>query len=1185
MYRFLSLAAAALGLLMCAHAQNATGTLDGRVTDASTAAVPAASVTIENPATNVHWTMETNAEGRFYQRYLQPGTYRITVEKTGFRKYVQNDILLNVEQTVTLNIPLEVGDVSTTVEVESSAAQLSTESSTVATTVNSKAVLDLPLGGNRSPMSLVTLVPGVVPSTGSNSPWISGGRNDYNDVTIDGTSVIVPENNVSHLQIGYLPNEETVLEFSVVTNSLAPEYGRTGGGTINIATRGGTNQVHFTLFEFFRNNVLNSNSWGNNRNGLARGIVRYNQFGGTVGGPVYIPHVYNGKNRTFFFVSEQSVRTPGAVADTGSVPTDAMRQGIFTGLTNGSGGGGGQPVTIYDPATAAPNSACPSAQPSCFRQPFPNNVIPQNRFDPVAVKLMTYWPEPNCPGCVTNPALQTGNWKTQGVANNPYDQIDTRIDHNFSEKFRMFARGSNQSGLSSDFNGFGNVGTPFGSGPTNYYNRNVTANAIYTFNPTTIFNFNYGFARDVSVHTAFSHGTKPSSLGFPSAIDSVVDGYEFPQISLSGNIAGYNLGQASYTTLNDRPYSHIVRADLTKVFARHTFKMGGTWEKLFVNFTQLGSPDGQYSFGSSYTQQNTSQGTSTTQGNGMATFLLGLPSNNGSDLQYTFSAATASAYAGGYFQDDFKVNPKLTINLGVRYDVDIPRTERYNRLSYFDINAVSPLQGMVQSSAICPNCGNLKGAMEFVGTPGAAYGRHQTPTDMNNWAPRIGFAYNLFSKTVIRGAYGILYAPSMLQAAGTSGTSGTEGFTGGTALNTTLNSGQTFVASLSNPFPNGLIRPLGSAPGPISGTLTDIGGGVQDSYFIDYVNPMIQQWNFNIQQEIKGQWLVQAGYLGSKGQHLPDGESSITFNQLPASDLALGSNLTAQVPNPFYGIIKNPTSTYANPTVSANLLLDTYPQYSGVSAFRKPMANSNYQSFILSVEHRYRNGISMLASYTIAKLLDDASQVVNYIGQAGTKQDTYCRKCEKSVSSQDVPQRFVTSFNYELPFGRSRKYLTSIPKAADFVLGGWQMNGILTFQKGIPIAIGNGGNTTGINSPGIRPTDNGQNPARGGRIADRLNEYFVQSDFSQTPNYTFGNVGRFLPNVRQPGAHNLDFSLFKNFRPIERMNIQFRAEAFNFTNSPTWNAPGTTVNNVSTFGIVTSASGSRTVQLALKLIY
>lgn len=1185
MMRATTFAVAVCLLSSIAVAQNATGTLDGRVTDPSNAAVPTATVTIENQATNVHWSMSTSNEGRFYQRFLLPGLYRVTVEKSGFQKYVQSDILLDVEQTITLSVPLKLGDVSSTVQVEASAAQLATESATVTTTVSSTAILDLPLGGNRSPMSLVTLVPGVVPSAGSNNPWISGGRNDYNDVTIDGTSVIVAENNVSHLQIGYVPNEDSVQEISVVTNSLAPEYGRTGGGSINMATRSGANQYHGTLFEFWRNNVLNANSWGNNRNGLARGIVRYNQFGGTFGGPVLIPKVYNGKNKTFFFVSEQSVRTPSAVTDTGSVPTDAMKQGIFTGLTNGASGGVGQAVTIYDPATAAANAACPASQPTCFRTPFPNNVIPPTRIDPVATKLMTYWPEPNCVSCITNAALQTGNWKTQGVANNPYDQIDTRIDQYFSDKFRMFARGSNQTGVNTDFNGYGNAGTPYGAGPVNYYNRNVAVSSVYTFSPTVILNINYGFARDVSIRFPFSEGTKPSSLGFPSFIDAVVDNYEFPQISTSGNIAGYSLGQASYTTLKDIPYDHVLRGDLTKVLSKHTLKMGGTFEKMFLNFTQYGSPDGQYSFSANFTQQNTSAGSSTTQGNGFATFLLGLPSNNSSDLQYSFSAATASAYVGGYFQDDWRASNKLTLNIGIRYDVDIPRTERYNRMSYFNIEAPSPLQGQVQASALCPSCGNLMGAMGFVGTPGDPWGRHQTPTDMHDWGPRFGFAYSVLSHTVIRGAYGILYAPSMMQASGTSGTSGMEGFTGGTPLNTSLNSGQTFVASLSNPFPSGLIRPLGSVQGPYSGSLTDIGAGISDSYFADYVTPMMQQWNFTVQQQLKNSWLIQAGYLGSKGQHLPDGESSTTYGQLPYADQALGSALTATVANPFYGIITNPTSIFSKSTIQANYLLSPYPQYTGVSAFRKPMANSNYQSAIFSVQHRYKSGLTLLVSYSDAKLLDDASQVVTYIGPAGTKQDAYDRKSDKSVSSQDVPQRLVISSTYEWPIGRGHRFLNQIPKAADFLIGGWQMNGIATFQKGLPLQLSNGGNSTGLLSPGIWASDNGQNPERTGPIGNRLNEYFVQSDFSQTPNYTFGNVGRFLPNVRAPGQHNLDFSLFKTFVPKEGMRVQFRAEAFNFTNSPVWSSPGTTVNSPSTFGIITSASGNRTMQLALKLYF
>ncbi|MCU1328546.1 MAG: hypothetical protein JWN34_3916 [Bryobacterales bacterium] len=1188
MKRILAIATAMFALAGYSLAQNAAGTLTGTVTDASGAAIPAANVTVENVATNVKQTIPTNAEGRFYQRYVLPGTYSVTVEKTGFQKSVTTGIGIAVEQTVSLNIGMKLGDVATTVEVSASTAQLSTESSTVATTIGQKAVLDLPIQG-RNPLSLAALVPGVVTGNGGSTPWISGGRNNSNDVTIDGTSVIVPENNVSNLQVGYTPIEDSVAEVSVVTNSLAAEYGRTGGGTINIATRGGTNTIHATLFEFNRNDKFNANSWSNIRNNIPRNVVRFNQFGGSVGGPIYIPKVYDGRSKTFFFFSEQSTRQPTGQSPTLSVPTVNERNGIFTGWTNGANNGLGAAVTIYDPLTSGPNSACPAAIPNCFRQAFANNVIPPSRVDPVAKKLLTFMPLPNSPSSVTNAALQTNNFRTTGSSTSPNNRFDARVDHNFSEKLRAFVRVSNDWGYNSNFNVYGNPGTNGGGdGPTTYYNRNATFNAVYSLNPTTIINFNYGFARDYSIRLPFSQGTKPSDIGLPASLDGVVDNFEFPQVTFRGNQSDYNLGQASFTTLYNFPSAHIFRGDLTKIMGRHTLKTGGTYEKLFVNFTQLGSPTGQFAFTNANTQQIANGNNSTTQGIGMASFLLGLPTNNGSDLQFTFSAATASAYMGGYVQDDWKVTSKLSVNLGLRYDVDTPRTERYNRLSYWDVDAVSPLQGQVAASAICPSCGNLKGAMRFVGTDKSSFGRRQTPTDTNNWGPRIGFAWNGIPKTVIRGAYGILYSASMLQAAGTSGSSGTAGFTGSTALNTTLDNGQTFVASLSNPFPNGIIKPQGSKEGPISGSSTSLGNGIGDTFFIDYRNPVIQQWNMNVQREVKGGWILMAGYLGSKGQHLPDGESSMQYNQLPTSYWQFGNNLLANVPNPFFGKIQDPTSTYYNPTIQARLLLTPYPQYNGVGAFRKPQANSIYHSFIASAEHRYSNGLSMQISFTGGKLLDDASQVVSFIGQAGTKQDFYCRKCEKSVSAQDVPARLVTSFNYDLPIGKGRKLFANMPKVADAFIGGWQINGVNVFQKGIPIAIGNNGNSANLGAPGIRPTATGIDPYVGGNIGDRQNNYFNQAAFTQTPNFAFGTVGRFLPNVRQVGTHNLDFSIFKNYHPIEKAQLQLRGEFYNATNTNVWSNPGTTI-GTSTFGIVTSKvsnnTSQRSAQLGIKLIF
>lgn len=1159
-------------ILFCSFvsAQNAVGTIQGRVTDPTGAAVPAAKVIVENQSTGTRQTLSSNAEGFFVNPYMLPGSYRVTVEKTGFSKNVTNDIVVAVEQVIALEVGLKVGDIATTVEVQASAAQISTESSTISTVVGSKAVLDLPLNG-RNVFSLATLVPGVIPGGGGSTPWISGGRNATNEITIDGTSVILPENNVSNLQTGYTPIEDSVQEFTVITNSLAAEYGRTGGGVINVATRGGTNRYRLSLFEFFRNSKLNTNTWLNNRNGAPLLPLQNNQFGGTLGGPIRIPGFYNGKNRTFFFFSWQTQRALNGAQNQASVPIAEWEQGNFANLKNGNG----QPVIIYDPTNFDAAGS---------RLPFTGNVIPSERINNVAKNLFKFWPSPNA--VPTNAFTQQNNLFVSGKSVSDDDRFDSRIDHNFSEKFRMFARGSFDRSLGVPFNGFGNPGTSIGDGPNNSNQYNVTVNGVYTLTPTTILNFNYGFARNVSIRFPFSEGTSPASLGFPQSFADItaINNFEFPNFSFSGNTNVSNLGQATFTTLKNRPYSHILRGDVTKIMGKHTLKFGGDWSKQFLNFTQLGAPDGQFAFGASFSQQVVNAAAVATQGNGFATFLLGLPNNNTNDLAHSFDAATSGSYFGFYFQDDWKVTSKLTLNIGLRYDVDIPRTERYNRLSYFDIDAPSPIAGKV-SSALCPACSNLKGAMQFVGQGGSKYGRHQTPTDLNDFGPRFGFAYHALKNTVVRGAYGILYSPSVMQAAGTSGSSGTEGFESGTPLNITIDNGRTFLTNLSNPF-LAYNLPRGSVAGPFSGPSTNVGLGVQSSFFIDYRNPVIQQWNLNVQQQVKGDWVLMAGYLGSKGQHLIDGESSMPYTQLPASALALGSQLTTQVANPFFGIIQNPTSTLGtSSTVQLRQLLSPYPQYNSISAFRKPQANSIYHSLILSAEKRFSKGLGVLISFTGSKLLDDSSQVVNFLGAAGAKQDYFNRQADKSISAQDVSKRFVVSAVYELPFGKGKPFLANANPVVDGILGGWQINGIATFSKGLPLQINNGGNNTNIGSPGQRPNNNGKSAAKDGPIADRLNAYFDPTVFSAAPSFTFGNLGRFLPDVRGPGIHNLDFSLFKNFKIKERATLQARGEAFNFTNSPTWAAPGTTVTAPGAFGVITSANGQRQVQIALKLMF
>ncbi len=1158
-FRYLTIAVASLALCHSASAQSATGAIQGRVTDRSGGAVPEASVKIENQKTGVQTSTVTNGQGAFLQPYLIPGEYKLTVEKPGFDKNVTSDIRLSVQQTIELELTLKVGEISTTVEVNANSAQLNTSTSEVSTVITNKAMIDLPLNG-RNPYSLATLAPGVFPGGGS-TPWMGGGRNASSEITIDGASIIVPENNVSIQDTGYQPIVDTVEEVAVITNSLSAEFGRTGGGVITVATKSGTNKLHGSGFDFLRNSKLEANSWSNNRNGAKLGAFQQNQFGGTMGGPVFIPKVYDGRNRTFFFFAEQSQRTRSAASATATVPLASWKNGDFSDLRNGSG----QPIIIYDPDTVTQD-----ASGNYIRQPFAGNIIPRNRMDPVALNMLKYFPTPNA--VPTNIYTNANNFFNTGKSKNTDDRFDSRIDHNFSNRFRLWARGSYSSGPSFPFNGFGNAGSSSGDGPTYSTNYNVALNSVYTFNPSTILNVSYGFARKIAHRDPFSQGMDLAGLGFPGNLVQAASeqNLEFPRTDIGGNDGVASLGQATFTTLRIQSYSHDLRTDLTKVHSSHNFMAGAETRLLFMNFRQHGAPSGSYSFNNGWTQRQVGAASSTTQGAGMASFLLGYL--GGGSLEHTMAIASASRYYGFYFRDDWKVSRKLTLNLGLRWDVDFPRTERYNRLSYWDPEAPSPLAGKV------PAFPNLKGAMRFV-TPNH---RTQTPTDLNNWGPRFGFAYQFEHKTVFRGAYGILYSPSVLQASGTSGSSGTQGFTGSTNINTSFDGGVTPAAWLKNPYPNGFNRPLGVAGGPE----TQLGLGIGESYFNDWVNPIIQEWNAVLQRDFGAGFVVEAGYIGNKGNHLIDGESSMNYNQLPASYFALGNQLLGSntVSNPFYGIITNPTSSLSQPRVAYSQLLRPYPQYTSVSAFRKPQANSIYHAFTLGVTKRYSHGLNLQVSYTAGKLLDDASQTVTFLGAAGTKQDFYNRAAERSISAQDISQRFVLSFNYELPVGRKHPFLKNSPKAVDFVLGGWQMNGIATFQTNVPLQISNGGNNTNLGSPGQRPNNNGKSAKKDGPTEDRLNSYFDQSVFSQAGNFTFGNTSRTSPDLRAPGTRAFDMSLFKRFRFHETANVEFRAEAFNVLNHPIWNGPGTTVTDPGTFGIITSKGGQRRqIQLALRI--
>jgi hypothetical protein len=1086
-----------------------------------------------------------------------------------------------VEQTMSLDVSLTVGAVATTMEVVANAVQLASATSSITTVIGSKGLQELPLN-NRNPFMLTLLTPGVVPtspcypdrggcrSSGPNlwsgaAPFIGGGRSASSDITVDGTSIMIAAQDPSNLAPVYSPAPESVEEFAVLSNALPAEYGRTGGGVTSFATRSGVNRLHGSAFEFLRNYRLDANDFFANRNGVPLAVSRRNQFGGSIGGPVYIPKVYNGHNRTFFFFDEQSTRNPQGSLFSTTVPTADWVQGNFSNLRNSSG----QPITVYDPSTGALNSSG-----AWIRQPFPGNVVPGNRVDSVAANARTYFPLPNA--TPANPYTQTNNYVTNRIISTGDDRVDVRLDHNFSERLRVFGRGSYLHYLVAPTNIWKNVATPWDDGNRESHNYDGALNAIYTISPTTVLNINFGAGTYLDRRLPFSEGFDFTQLGFPSSLaaEATKRSLEFPGIAIAGltsaSAGGNSLGAPGGTWLKYHPIMYVGRSDLTKIMGNHTVKVGVEFRKFFLDQLQAGNASGAYAFDAGWTQQNPSVANST-QGNGMASFLLGTMSSG--NMAHLSDAAIWSKYLALYVQDDWRVSTNLTFNVGLRWDVDFPRTENANRLSYFDLNAPSPIAGKV------PGFPNLAGAMNFV-TP---QNRQQTPTDLHNFGPRFGFAYKAGSKTVLRAAYALMYAASPMQPVAAAN-AGMEGFSSTSTVVPTLDSGRTVAAYLSNPFPGGLNLPLGAAQGPNSGAATDLGLAVTTSFFSDHVSAAIQQWNFNIQRELGQGFLIETGYRGQKGNHLVDAEGSQTYDQLPGSYAAMGNALNAQVPNPFYGVITNSTSILSKPTVVASQLLRPYPQYTGINATQKPAANSNYHAFTLRLEKRFSGGFGLLTSFTAQKLIDDSSAAATWIGTIGNKQDFYNRRLEKSISTMDVSRRLVISLNYDLPMGKNRKFLAKVPTAVDLILGGWQTNAILSEQAGTPIVVTQNQNTTSLGSSGQRP-DYTKNPTLSGAAADRLNQWFDTSAFSFAHPFAFGNVPRSLPSTRSYGTHTLDFSLFKNFRYREALSAQLRAEAFNLTNTPQFSWPASQLGGAG-FGVVSSIAGApRQVQVALKVTF
>lgn len=1146
------------------HAQTATGAIVGIVSDSSNNLVPGAQVSLLNKATNQSISVTSNAQGYYSFPLLKPALYQISAKASGFKEVIQDNIQLDVAMTLTINLQVQVGTVTESVEVTAAPPILETQTSSLGEVIGNKSVNDLPLNG-RNAYGFASLVPGVIAPYGFSQPAfdeyndqfisINGSRPNQNLFLLDGGINSEP----AFTGPGYFPIVDLVQEYKVQTNNLGAEFSNTGGGVINVITKSGSNQFHGSAWEFFRTTGLTANDFFSNRAGLARAKFQFNQFGATLGGPIR-------KDKTFFFFAYEGIRWIQSGSGVGTVPTAAQRNGDFSSTYNSAG----QVIPIYNPFTTRPDPNNPGQY---IRDQYPGNIIPSNQINPVAAALLTYLPLPNQPG---DPNTGANNYYTNYSSPIHENSFSLRIDHALTGTQRIFGRYSINDTSQTRPNLYGSSSPNFViSSPTagNDFLRQQQITIDYTnaFTPNSIIDLNSSYIRYYIGRTLPGYKVSPTVVGLPSYFDTLAANYTpcFPTVGVTGlglnlslgNIGGGLMGGGCYTLGDVYPDLHEY-GGLTLVRGAHTFKMGGDFGVQWLSTPRYEPAGPGFNFSTNFTQ-GPNPITATGTGVGLASMLAGTGSGNtgsGGPNQYL-----SSRYYGVYFQDDWRVTPKLTLNLGIRYDYSAPWVERFNRFTDWNSSAVSPLQ--------VSTLPQLTGGLEFPGTNGLP--RSEFDPFRKEIQPRLGLAFSPTERIAVRGGYGLFFAP--LGGAGFNGNSvPNTGYVASTNWVGTLDN-VTPLNTLSNPFPQGFVLPTNSTLG-LATQLGQAVVGMQRSRPVSYA----QQWNLDVQTTLGANFLFDIAYAGGRGVHL---YGDYNTDQMPDQYLSMGDDLNTQVQNPFYGQIT--TGSLSGQTIAKSQLLRPYPQFSGVvlgnSSF---FGSSDYNALQAKFERRFANGFSLLASYTYAKLLDNLpASETGFPGGAfagGGIQDWYNLRAEWAVAEFDTTHYLTINGIYELPFGHGKAFLNH-SKVANYFVGGWQLNGITSLISGTPLGVYTASNTLYNYGGSQRANWDGTNPAKSGKLADRLNDYFNVSAFSQPNPFTYGNSPRMFSGLRSPGTVSTDLSAIKRVPIYDRLSGEFRAEAFNLFNHPVFGPPDTTFGDGTT-GIVNSQVNlPRQIQLALKL--
>lgn len=1140
---FQVVAAAALGVLLSAPApaQNIFGTFLGTVRDSTGGSIANAGVVATNLETNQPARTVTNESGYYEFPYLKPGPYSIRASAAGFKTAERPRVQLRVDDRTRYDFSLDVGDISTSVAVTERIAPVQSESSSLGEVITTRTVQEMPMAG-RNVFEMASLVAGVMVNPTADGRYVAeggfdssdisigGGRYRTNEYLIDGVTVMLPQNN-NH---AITPTPEATQELKVMTGNSGAQFGRTGGGTINVVTRGGTNEFHGNAWEYFRNELFQANDFFSNARGQERGQFKFQMFGATAGGPII-------RNRTFFFAEYQGSRDHvSGGSGVYTFPTAQERQGDFSA----SMASNGKAVTVYDPFTTQLSADGKTYS----RSPFPGNRIPQARIDPTAARIMQYIPQPNRPG---EGAARLYNFDYTNLSDVNSDQGSMRIDHRFSDRHSLFGRFTRNVARFDNPAVMGTIADSAGDFQTQAY-VNAVINGTYVLSPARLFNYRFGLTRKIqNSRPPYEDQIKLADLGFPANVAANAQMQLFPAMSFSGYSA---IGTAPPRRVSNDIFAWV--ADYTEIHGRHTLKVGADIRLYNQNpFNASAGAAGTYSFTNGFTQGPDPLRASIGSGNSIASFLTGYGTGS---MQYTPAFAIRNAYYGLYVSDDIRLG-RLTINAGLRWDYEQPRTERYDRFANFDFTREFPVQ--------VSGLPGLKGVLTQAGRE--SYPRGQFEPSTRNFGPSLGLAYRLRQSTAIRAAFGIVYSPRI-------GYPNSRNFgAAGAELSTQWVSSLDNVTPLnplSNPYPTGVFVP---ATNEADRRL--MGQGIVITDRNSRNNTYMEQWNFSIQQGLPGDWMLEAAYTGSTGVHLP---LSVQFNQLHPQYQPLTTGLNRQVTNPFFGLVS--TGALAQATVTQAQLLRPYPHYQGISTFIQPSGLSQYHGLNLTAEKRFSHGYNLTVAYTTGKTIDNgAGRVLNVTGLQPPIQNQYDLRAERSLSQQDVSQRLVFSHTWELPFGKGKALLGGASRALDLLAGGWSLSGQATFQTGYPLWLSSTGNS-GVFSAVQRPNNVGKSAALTGDVQSRLTQFFDTSVFTVPDPFTFGNTGRALPDTRGPSRRNYNFSLSKKIPVRERFTAIFRAEAYDLTNTPYFNFPGTRLGG-NDFGLISSSSSARQVQLSVKV--